>query len=317
MGRLKLVLIIAFAALAWVSGSQAQAAEAAMDTVVYYRKARGFWHVRLRTDVSGSGMTYLGTLQNGELLYIDTKSDTRIRQNIGLGIGPVLLNAGFSLNGKKQDGELAITTFGKYLSLYLGYSYSNSMSGSGSINQGDPLAIPAGSLFNNALQARLFYAVNGKRFSFPAAMTQATIQEHSAGSILLSVNAMAMGALSDADSNWPLPDLNLDNFTFGLGIGYGYNLVPFERMLIHASLIASPSLLNRTRLGIGGPQESLRGSATMSVVGNFAVVYHFEKKYYVGAFASANDIIAIGGGSSNCVFEHMKSDAHIAVGVRF
>ena len=317
MGRIRFVAILACATLALTSASQAaDAAEASRDTVIYYQKAKGFWHIRLRTDVSGSGLAFIGDTQDGGYLDLTTRSDSRIKQNIGLGIGPVMLNAGFSLNGKKPDGEFAVTSFGKYLSFHMGYSYSRSLSGTGIMNRSTELNIPSGALFHNAFQARLCYAVNGKRFSFPAAMNQSYIQKRSAGSLLIGVNAMAMGASSKPDGGWTMSDLDLDNINIGVGLGYGYNLVPFERMLIHASLLVSPSVFNKTWISTGGPKESLTGSVSMSFLGNFAAVYHFRKSCYIGAFASFNDLITVGD-FADYAFKHMKSEAHIAVGFRF
>ena len=311
------LLLIACLCMLWCGAAVSRAAEPAKrDTVQYYYKPKGLFHVRARTDVSGTGLSLMG--KGDDYIGVNVRSDARFKQNLGFGIGPVFLNAGISLGPKQKnlDGDIAINVYGNYLCFYAGYSYATSLYGTGSLLEGNAVNIPAGSMFYHSLQARLIFALNGKRFSFPAAMNQNFIQKRSAGSFLLYVNAVGLNARNKDNDLWTLPDVSVYNGSLGIGAGYGYNWVPFENFLVHLSLLAAPGLLQDTETKVGGVDRNYKASPTASLTGNFSCTWHFAKRFYAGAFASFEDIFTLGN-DKDYVVRRGKSDAHLTLGVRF
>ena len=292
-------------------------AEAAKrDTVVYYEKAKGLFHLRARTDISSSNFAFSGGGGDEPSVTIATSSPTRIKQNIGVGLGPLFLNFGIALNGKNPDTNLGFNIYGKMVSFMFNYAHHNSMSGKGSVIADQVLDINAGSMYHNCLQANLLITPNGKRFSLPAAMNQNIIQKRSAGSIFICLNGTALNALNRKDADWPFPDVSVDNLSLGAGLGYGYNWVPVERLLVHASLMAVPGFIHSTWTTIDGVQHKYKGATTADISGNLACVYHFRKNFYVGAYASFDRIFTLSS-TSQYLITRGKSDAHVALGVRF
>jgi hypothetical protein len=313
----KISFAAALALLLCCGSFQSYASEAAArDSVKYYVRAKGLFHVRLRTDVSSSNFSFFS--QNGDDSYFGlvTKTHTRLKENIGFGVGPIFLSFGVGLNGKNPDTNLGLNVIGKTVNFSANYSQSNRMTGVGTILDGETTEIPAGSMFHNCLQANFLFVLNGKRFSFPAAMNQATIQQRSAGSFFICLNAIAVHAVNNENAGWPLPDISVQNGSIGVGMGYGYNWVPVERLLVHGSVTASPGILQFTEAKVNGVQRSYKGSPTGYLTGNFACVYHFPKHFYVGAYATLERLFSLNSKAEYLVTRG-KTDAHVALGVRF
>ena len=317
MGMGKISFFAAFALLLCCVSVQSYAAEAAArDSLKYYVKAKGLFHVRTRTDVSSSNFTFGANNGDDTYLALIAKTPTRLKQNIGVGVGPIFLNFGIGLNGKNPDADLGLNIIGKTVNFSANYSQSNTMTGGGSVSDNETIEIPAGAMFHNCLQANFLFVLNSKRFSYPAAMNQNTIQQRSAGSFLICLNAIAMHAENNENAGWPLPDVSVQNGSIGIGLGYGYNWVPVERLLIHGSLTASPAIFQITETKISGVHKSFKGTPTANLTGNFACVYHFPKHFYIGAYATLERLFTLSAQAQYLVTRG-KTDAHIALGVRF
>lgn len=112
------------------------------------------------------------------------------------------------------------------------------------------------STYNQSLN--LYYVFNSKRFSYPAAYSQSTIQRRSAGSFLLGLRYDQSRCNFDANS---LPEiLTQDNRLFegfkgasfnhrnySISFGYAYNWVPARNLVVSASVM--PSLGYRMQKG--------------------------------------------------------------------
>ena len=316
MGKIGASFVAACALLLCFSAFELHAAEAARrDSVKYYVKARGLFHLRTRTDVSSTNFMFTGDGSDDSFSLI-TETPIRLKQNIGFGVGPLFLNFGIALNGKSPDTSFGANILGKIVSFNINYSHMSSMSGKGAVTADQIVVIPAGSMNHSCLQARLLITPNGKRFSLPAALNQNTIQKRSAGSIFFCLNGTAMNTHNRENSGWPLPDLSVENVCAGAGLGYGYNWVPVERLLVHASFAGGPGIIQRSWTDVNGVKQEHKGSPSADVFGNIACIYHFPKHWYIGAFASFERIFTISS-TAQYVFTQGKSDAHLALGVRF
>ncbi|MBP3229098.1 MAG: DUF4421 domain-containing protein [Bacteroidaceae bacterium] len=108
------------------------------------------------------------------------------------------------------------------------------------------------------LSLNLYYVFNHRRFSYPAAYSQSTVQRRSAGSFLLGLRYDQTRCAFDYTT---LPDLlteddrlfegfkgiSFDNRNYSVSFGYAYNWVPLRNVLVSASVM--PSLGYRLQKG--------------------------------------------------------------------
>ena len=320
MGKINKTLVLAILLL----GCLPLSAHTAINDTTYYVKPEGNWHIRLRSDLNGSNLVFTIPYQ-GDVKGVKASTGARFKQCIGAGWKNLFLNVGFNPFAKKKDPELNINIYGNKFGLEANLGLSDTMSGtyatgidSGNIvtevlNPGD-LAFVRGN-------ARAYYAFNWKRFSYSAAKNQNRIQKRSAGSPLVTVEArwLYMSHMEDTDKI----DISkgIMSSIVALGGGYAYNWVPVKNLLVHASLLANFGLLNNTTIFDGWTDRNvIRSNTVLSLTGSASLVYHF-KHWYVGAFATSDELLSLSFASKdikdNYLIDYRRSDAHLAIGVRF
>lgn len=131
-----------------------------------------------------------------------------------------------------------------------------------------------------------YWALNPRRFSFPAALSQSKRQKRSAGSILIGA-AIAVD-LFEIEDQTVLEDGDLERGLGGqylLGAGYGYNWVPGGgRLLVHASMIPMFPLGDKDVTQYKNKEEEVEhlDGFSMSGLGRAGVFYYFSDRFYSG-----------------------------------
>lgn len=244
----------------------------------------------------------------------DSKLSTGLKPklNIQVGYKGVALAGGISFNklkgNKDRDFDIKLNMYGKKFGFELGLSGIESLHGDYMfdipgwslmpiIHDDDTLYVPLpldldvpeGKVSQNVFNFNFYYAFNHKKFSYPAAFTQMFIQKKSAGSLLiggeLHANIINIGDTIDNDELF-----RLTNVTYGLGVGYGYNLVLFDKLLIHAS--ALPYLVLHSKTTVRNYMDDEHAVTSdfpeVFIVGRGAIVYNFNTRWFAGATGQLN-----------------------------
>lgn len=146
----------------------------------------------------------------------------------------------------------------------------------------------------------IYYILNHRRFSYPAAFSQSTIQRHSAGSPLIGIGYTHHHIKLDHDRLRDIIDQNTNhevqldesfnfnevNYTdFSVSGGYGYNYAFAHNWLFAASLSAAIGY----KRAKGESDESMRDifqfkNFNIDGIGRFGLVYN-NMRWYAGASA--------------------------------
>ena len=206
------------------------------------------WTIKLRTMSLIQNFTTKGEYEG---IAFNSKLSTGLKPklNVQVGYKGVAFGGGISLRKLKgiKDGDfdIKLNMYGKKFGFELSLSGIESLHGTYTFNipgwseipliyDNDTiyiplpieLDVPEGKVSQAVFNFNFYYAVNNKKFSYPAAFTQMFIQKKSAGSLLLGgelhVNVLNIGDTVNGDELF-----RLRNVTYGLGVGYGYNLVLF------------------------------------------------------------------------------------------
>ena len=319
MKRLLLTLItifVCFAAIAQESEKKGFFLFRNYDKITYDstyigRPVGTKWTIKLRTMSLIQNFTTKGEYEG---IAFNSKLSTGLKPklNVQVGYKGVAFGGGISLRKLKgiKDGDfdIKLNMYGKKFGFELSLSGIESLHGTYTFNipgwseipliyDNDTiyiplpieLDVPEGKVSQAVFNFNFYYAVNNKKFSYPAAFTQMFIQKKSAGSLLLGgelhVNVLNIGDTVNGDELF-----RLRNVTYGLGVGYGYNLVLFKKMLIHVSALPYIVLHSRTVVN-NYMQEDYTVTSDFPEVfisGRGALVYNFSAKWFAGATCQLN-----------------------------
>ena len=254
------------------------------DSGYIYRPQQRFM-VRTRGDLSGSFLK-MSEIDRINRYDVDLHSSLRYKQNIALGYRTLVLGFSFNPFKKSSDKEFAIRYFGNRFGGEIIRGKVGSLKGT--VRLGDEvLHVPESIYSDRYWQVGGYYVFNAKRFSLPAAMTQAYIQRRSAGSAL--VTASYRFVRSDGKSVQPEDGTlhqDIRSHLIGIGGGYGYNWVPSSHWLLHLSATESFGLWGRTRVDTGEGKYDLKGRfPQLMTTGNVSVVYYYKSFYACALFS--------------------------------
>jgi len=200
----------------------------------YITRPETKWTVKVRMNVSGSKIETEGI--NGGVHF---KSEMRAdkKATLSIGVSYLGLSLGASLNpaklmGKYHDTELNFNSYGKHFGFDFIYQDAKNFNGRLKNDGAKHLELPDDILSVKTLNVNAYYALNSRRFSYPAAFSQNYIQRRSAGSLLLAASAMGQHASVSTEHGVELKMTNI-----GIGAGYGYNYVPSPHWLIQMSAL--------------------------------------------------------------------------------
>jgi hypothetical protein len=149
--------------------------------------------------------------------------------------------------GKYHDTELNFNSYGKHFGFDFIYQDAKNFNVWLKNDGAKHLELPDDILSVKTLNVNAYYALNSRRFSYPAAFSQNYIQRRSAGSLLLAASAMGQHASVSMEHGVELKMTNI-----GIGAGYGYNYVPSPNWLIHISALPTFIAYSNTSMSIGG-----------------------------------------------------------------
>ncbi len=240
------------------------------------------WTIKLRGSLSGAT---LQTLTNNENTEEDTRLHSACRGTMsvgatyrGLGLS-VSINPG-KLAGINKDYELNLNSYGNKFGFDIVFLSSNTLKGYQEIN-GIRTDVDKGTVSQDALNINLYYAFNGRRFSYPAAFTQSYIQKRSAGSFMIgaSFDGTKTRVNDNADKGTIPSKLTL--VEFAVGAGYGYNLVLGKRWLFHLSALPTFTVFAHSKMEETGDVQRMKYKfPSVIITGRSAAVYTWRNKFW-------------------------------------
>lgn len=215
-----------------------------VDTLYISRPAEA-WTMKAKTDLCGDMLTIEGHLPDGSPMYAKMKAVSKA--TLGVSANYRGLSLGLSLNpykllGHTQNTEYRVNYYGNRYGADICLSDLHDMDAETRVRGvKSSFRIPDTKLMG--VSANVYYVVNGRRFSYPAAFSHSWIQRRSTGSLLIA-GGFYMGRLvSDYDeqSGYLASHKDIDMAHALLGVGYGYNFVMKRHWLVHVS--AQPSVM--------------------------------------------------------------------------
>lgn len=247
----------------------------------YIMRPPGRWTIKLRGNLSGAWIHVTG-LRGNDRFRTNVESD--FRGTLSMAVSYRGIGAGVALNpmklaGKNQDLELNINSYGNQFGFDIVFLSSKTYHGDTFIND-LRTPIEKGAVRQQALNINLYYALNGKRFSFPAAFSQSYVQRRSAGSFI--IGASFDGQLTDveADVTSGRHPISLKLMEMGIGAGYGYNVVAGKRWLFHLSVLPTFDVYIHSRIKENGQRTNLHYRfPSLITTGRGAVTYSWRSQF--------------------------------------
>lgn len=146
-------------------------------------------------------------------------------------------------------------------------------------------------LTTSQIGANLFYIFNYKKFSFPAAYSQSSIQRRNAGSFILGLNYNEHFFIFDHTKVDPKieslmsPELKFNKINYidlSVNFGYSYNWVFAKNFLANISSTPAIGYKTTSLKSIIDNSTEYESSINIDLVTRMAVVYN-NGKYYAGA----------------------------------
>lgn len=263
-------------------------ARSSIDSV-YLERVPQRLRFKLTLNVSGSDIDTRGVNDDGKFT---TEMKAQNKYTVSLSASYRGLSLSVALNpahlaGKKKDYELNMNAYGNRLGADVIFHSSKTFEGSVHTSHGDT-GIHAGMISQNMLTLNAYYALNGRRFSYPAVFSQSWMQKRSCGSLMLGASFMGGVLKARHDDVIGNPESRLSILCVGLGAGYGYNLVLRHGWLIHLSALPELVVYSRSRLTTGGSRTRMPYRfPNIIAVGRIAVIRHFGR-YFAGFTSVVN-----------------------------
>ncbi len=240
------------------------------------------WNVKFRGSLSGAT---LETMTKNENTEQQTKLHAACRGTMSVGATYRGLGLSISINpgklaGINKDYELNLNSYGNKFGFDIVYLSSNTLEGEQEIN-GNRTTVEKGSVSQDALNINLYYAFNGRRFSYPAAFTQSYIQKRSAGSFMIGASFDGTKTrVKDNTGNGTIPS-KLTLVEFAVGAGYGYNLVAKKRWLFHLSALPTITVYAHSKMDEGDEVQRMKYKFPSAIItSRGAAVYTWRNKYW-------------------------------------
>ncbi|MDD6552343.1 MAG: DUF4421 family protein [Prevotellaceae bacterium] len=250
------------------------------DTL-YLAKPQGRWTIKFRTNLSGARMEVKG--MNGATPFDGTvRSANRATLSMAVayrGIAVALALNPAKLAGKNRDNEFNLNAYSNRYGFDVVYLSSATYKGTVS-SDGVETPVSKGMVQQKALNINAYYALNGRRFSFPAAFSQSYIQKRSAGSVLLGMSLD--GQMTDIDGTIATNNLpvKIKLYEFGIGVGYGYNLVAGRHWLFHLSALPTFDIYTHSHITVGSNRVNMKYTfPSLIITARSAAVYSWHNKF--------------------------------------
>ena len=264
------------------------------DTAYIVRPLNTKWTIAFRPFLDWTTYNVSGTID-------DIPYDFHLRSELNpklsiyggyLGIGASLSRSVNQLiGGKDADWNFKFSTYGNRFGFAFSLSEINSMNGTFSFRDGSSywsFKLPKDFVTQTSMYANFYYAVNNKKFSYPAAFSHSFVQKRSAGSLLIG-GALNLNITTVGDSLQQTEMIHVINGMLGAGVGYAYNLVLPNDWLIHASVLPYLVVLGATIYQFADePEESAKAEFPESFIVGRTAVIHTMGRWFAGATGQLN-----------------------------
>ena len=239
------------------------------------------WTVKLRGNLSGAKIEATGYRE--QTRYHSTlRADYRGTMSIAVAYRGIA--AGIAINpaklaGKSKDNEFNLNSYSNRYGFDVVYLSSTTYHGQ--VDDGDDkLTLSKGKVRQKALNLNLYYAFNGRRFSFPASFSQSYIQKRSAGSLMAGLSLDAQTTEVNDESSALLKNSRLRLVELGVGVGYGYNLVVGRHWLFHLSTLPTFDVFIKSHISKDGLRMNMDYKfPSVIITGRGAAVYSWKNKF--------------------------------------
>lgn len=286
------------------------------DTL-YISRPNARWTIKLRTNLSGAQLKFYGV--NGQSDFNgDLRADYRGTISVaaayrGIAVGLAVNPA--KLAGKSKDNEFNLNSYGNKFGFDVVLLSSKTYHGTVESNGGQ-IEIAKGQLQQKAVNINLYYAFNGRRFSFPAAFSQSYVQKRSAGSFMLgmSMDGQYTNAC-DVMAGSGVGNAKMRIYALGIGAGYGYNLVAGRHWLFHLSSLPTFDVLLRSYASTGEGKINLHYRfPSVIITGRGAAVYSWNNKFFGATMVFNYSSV---GSENRLKIERAKERLRLFYGFRF
>lgn len=244
---------------------------------------------RLTLNASGSDIRTRGINADGNF---NTEMKAQNKYTVSLSAAYRGLSLSVAMNpahlaGEKKDYELNMNAYGNKFGADVIFHSAKTFEGSVHTPHGNT-GIPSGMISQNMLTLNAYYALNGRRFSYPAAFSQSWLQKRSCGSLMFGVSFMGGVLKARHDEVIDNPESRISIACVGIGVGYGYNLVLRHGWLIHLSALPEIVVYSHCHITTDGSRTNMPYRfPNIIAVGRMAVVRHFGR-YFAGFTAVVN-----------------------------
>ena len=251
-----------------------------LDTA-YIVRPDGRWTVKLRGNLSGAKL-HIASTSDGVRDEMTVRSEYRGTMSVsvlyrGLGLGVAVNPAKWV--GKGKDYEFNLNSYGNRFGFDIVYLASNTYSGSRTVG-GVETSISSGMVRQKALNVNVYYAFNGRRFSFPAAFSQSYVQRRSAGSWMLGASFDGTRTDIRTAESADAPTLKIRTAEVAIGAGYGYNFVAGRRWLFHLSALPTLTVYSHDYTKEEETRHSMAYHFPSAVItGRGAALYSWRNKF--------------------------------------
>ena len=281
----------------------------------YIMRPRAKLTLKMRTNVSASAFISKGS--KGEYTF---RSDIQTDHKATLSVSATYLglSLGFSLNpanlkGRSKDYEFNLNSYSNRYGFDIAYQEAQTLSGDVVINH-ETYFMPKGVVNMKMLSINGYYALNGRRFSYPAAFSGSYLQRRSAGSWLLGFSFLGGSLKAGEKRSEYIPSYRIYVGHFGIGAGYGYNLVCRKRWLFHLSALPTLVVSNQNNIKIDGEKRHMTTQFPDLILAERAAILHqFGEKYFAGAtLVMTNSLL----GDKHIDINYRKWMARLFFGIR-
>lgn len=262
------------------------------DSIIYSRidsnyvcRPQGRWTFKTRLNISGATFDAIGTdSHSGYRQHMHMPTD--IKSTLSASVTYMGISAGISINpkllvGKYKDYELNLNSYGNKLGIDV--ILHKSKSDGGWVKALDPIdnkELYIQDISNSktaTLNTNIYWALNSRRFSMPAAFNMTYIQKKSTGSVLLGLSYQGQ----ETEANTENTRWNYHAHNIGVGVGYGYNMVVRRDWLIHLSSIPTFMVYTDSKASIEGQDMKLKNKFPRVILtGRGSVIRYDGNKFY-------------------------------------
>lgn len=255
-----------------------------LDTAYAARPATR-WTLSVQTKIVKSVVTMTGRDKAGTKYEYEMESDDA--ETFSLCATYRCISASISINPAHQsDLEVDLDFYGDAFGWEVLYHKAQSFSWKDEDDDDAETIVPPGAR-QQYLMANAYYVLRHKRFSYPAAFYNLTLQRQSCGSVIFGLNYYG-NTLDFADlGEGSVGERGIRRIRTrygGLSAGYAHNWVPHRQWVLHLS--AMPTLIcwrkNTIDYGTEGRERIPRRPLDVFVLTRFAATYSWSR-YFVGA----------------------------------